>query len=128
MKKTIFRFFKIGDFFLIGLLWIGFLIALVWIRWIVSEGQEVSIYVNNREVYRLSLFERKTVSIQGIIGQTTVEIADGEVWVEKAPCPHQICKHMGKINRCGETIVCIPNRILIQIKGIPENQVDGITM
>ena len=126
--KHLLKLFKIGDFILIGVLLIGFLIGLVWIRLNVHEGQYVSVYMDNREAYRLSLFEPKTVSIQGMIGKTVVQIDHGEIWVEKAPCPHQICKKMGQISRSGEIIVCIPNRILIKVGGVSKNQVDGITM
>ena len=128
MKKTIFKLLKIGDFILIGLILIGFLIGVFWIRRDISKGEEVSIFIDNREVYRFSLFESKTFSIQGMIGETLIQINQGQIWVEKAPCPHQICKNMGKISHSGETIVCIPNRILIQINGRSHNQVDSITM
>lgn len=97
-------------------------------QYFVSKGQQVSIYVNNKEMYRLSLFQDKTICIQGIIGVTVIQIERGEIWVEKAPCPYQICKNRGKISRSGETIICIPNRILIQIGGISQNQVDSVTM
>lgn len=46
-----------------------------------------------------------------------VKPEDGQVWVTEATCPDKICIHQGKISQEGETIVCLPNRMIIQIFG-----------
>ena len=44
---------------------------------------------------------------------------DGEVGVrvEQADCPTQDCVHTGTITRAGQSIVCLPARIIIQLEG-----------
>ncbi|MBP7058871.1 MAG: NusG domain II-containing protein [Lachnospiraceae bacterium] len=46
-----------------------------------------------------------------------VVIKDHEVYMKEADCPDKLCEKMGKISHVGETIVCLPNKIIITIKG-----------
>jgi hypothetical protein len=126
--KKILSILKIGDCIFIGLVLIGFVIGLFLIRSSENEGQTVSIFLENRELYRLLILEDRIIVVQGKIGETVVKIEHGKVCIESAPCPHQLCKNMGRIYRSGESIVCIPNRLLIRIEGSDERSIDSITM
>ena len=42
---------------------------------------------------------------------------DGGVRVEEADCPTQDCVHTGTITRTGQSIVCLPARIIIRLEG-----------
>ena len=46
-----------------------------------------------------------------------VEIKDGEVSVTGASCKNQVCVRHGAISRAGESIVCLPNRLVVTIEG-----------
>ena len=51
-------------------------------------------------------------------GYTLHVILTGEgVWVESADCPTQDCVHTGHISRGGQSIVCLPARVIIQLEG-----------
>ncbi len=71
------------------------------------------------------LEEDRVVEVPGLLGITSVVIKDGEVWVSESPCKQKICIKMGHKHRVGDQIVCIPNRVLVEISGTKE-QVDGI--
>ena len=47
----------------------------------------------------------------------TVLVEPGRIRVEKADCPDQICVHQGYISDGSQPIVCLPNRLIIQIQG-----------
>lgn len=51
------------------------------------------------------------------------------VRVEAADCPTQDCVHTGIISRGGQSIVCLPARIIIRLEGgpPPETVVDAVT-
>ena len=57
----------------------------------------------------------KMIRISGKIGECIMIIKDGEVYMQEADCPNQICVHHAPISHKGETIVCLPNRIIIEI-------------
>jgi hypothetical protein len=47
-----------------------------------------------------------------------LEISAGRIHIADSDCPRQICKHAGWISRPNQTIVCVPNKILVEIKGV----------
>ena len=47
----------------------------------------------------------------------TVTAEDGGLRVSEAGCPTQDCLHTGTISRSGQSIVCLPARIIIQLTG-----------
>lgn len=47
----------------------------------------------------------------------TVTAEDGGLHVSEADCPTQDCVHTGAISRSGQSIVCLPARIIIQLTG-----------
>ncbi|MEG1918380.1 MAG: NusG domain II-containing protein, partial [Oscillospiraceae bacterium] len=49
---------------------------------------------------------------------TLVFFSDG-VAVTAADCPTQDCVHTGKITRAGQSIVCLPNRLIVELSGAP---------
>ena len=71
--------------------------------------------------YRLS--EDQTVDIGG---KNTLVIKDGTARMEKADCPDQICVHHREISRNGESIICLPNQVVVSVKSSEESELDGV--
>lgn len=47
--------------------------------------------------------------------------------VLSSPCPDQVCVHQGKITRSGQTIACVPEKVLVTIAtAAKENDHDAI--
>ena len=46
-----------------------------------------------------------------------VRISGGEVSVSAASCRNQVCAGHGGISKTGESIVCLPNRLVVTIEG-----------
>ena len=46
-----------------------------------------------------------------------LRLTETEVWVESSDCPTQDCVHTGHISRGGQSIVCLPARVIIQLEG-----------
>jgi len=44
-------------------------------------------------------------------------IKDGKVSMTHADCPDQSCIHSMAISRAGESIVCLPNKVVLKITG-----------
>ncbi len=53
-------------------------------------------------------------------------IRDGFVSMTEAYCPDKLCMHQKKINKKGETIICLPRKIVISIDSTDKNEVDGV--
>jgi len=44
-----------------------------------------------------------------------VEVSDGRVRVLRADCPDQVCVRTGWIRYGGQSVVCLPNRVAVEI-------------
>lgn len=86
-----------------------------------NASKYVSIQVNGKEIKRI-IFDKKiigtTIPIETEYGYNLVEIDDEKVRVIEADCPDKIDVKQGYISRIGETIVCLPNKVVIEIKGL----------
>jgi hypothetical protein len=59
-----------------------------------------------------------TFQVEGKNGLTnTVLVEPGKIQVQEADCPDQICVHQGAISDGTVPIVCLPNKLIIQITG-----------
>ncbi len=105
---------------------------------VLSDQKYIQIHVDNQLIKEVSIDKNENVTISFTFGEDNehegvLEYSDGRIRMlplDKGLCPLGICSHTGWISQYGETIVCLPNRILIQftqIKNDNENNVDGIT-
>ncbi|MCR5580761.1 MAG: NusG domain II-containing protein [Pseudobutyrivibrio sp.] len=56
-----------------------------------------------------------------------LSIHDGYAEIIEASCPDQICVNHMHIHYKGETIVCLPNRVVVEIINGEESDIDGAT-
>ena len=68
-------------------------------------------------VFEVDLTDEGPHPIDGPLGQAVLMVRDGKAWLQNAPCPLKICERMGPIDESGEVILCLPNRIHIQVAG-----------
>ncbi len=57
----------------------------------------------------------------------TLEIAQQKAKMIQADCPDQLCVHQKAISRQGETIVCLPHKIVVQIEGGKDAGLDSMS-
>lgn len=50
--------------------------------------------------------------------RNTIEVRDDQIRMKSATCSDQVCVNFGFISRPGETIVCLPHKVLIEIQTI----------
>ncbi|MBQ3664971.1 MAG: NusG domain II-containing protein [Lachnospiraceae bacterium] len=86
-----------------------------------SKGDEIRIKVNGRTYGTYSLDKNQEIDIDTEFGHNTVCIEDGEAYMKEADCPDGYCKHQGHISKGNQTIVCLPHKLVVEIK-INENQ------
>lgn len=67
------------------------------------------------------------VEIDGKV-TNTVQIKGGEVSVSYADCPDQICANHAPVSLAGESIICLPNKVVVSVVGSDgnESQPDGV--
>ena len=53
-------------------------------------------------------------------------IKDGQADMVEANCPDQICVNHQKISKNKETIVCLPNKVIVEIVGGEDTELDVV--
>ena len=84
---------------------------------VVQDGKEVATYPLNVDT---------SVTINSPTGFNTLVIKDGKADVTDADCPDKLCVNQHSISYDGETIVCLPNKLVVKIVSEVESDVDII--
>lgn len=84
-----------------------------------TEGDTVTLTVDGELMGTYSLAQDRTVEI--VTGEqndryNVLIIRDGEAYVAEASCPDGICAAHRPISRRGESIVCLPHRVVITVR------------
>ncbi|MBR1643303.1 MAG: NusG domain II-containing protein [Butyrivibrio sp.] len=94
-----------------------------------TDGDAVAVVTIDGNVYgQYPLSEDITEKIELPDGSYNIlSISDGYASVSEASCPDQICVHHNHIKYQGETIVCLPNKLVVEVHGGEDNGIDGST-
>ena len=124
------NFHKTDILFLSILISAGVLLAVLIYFPRTSAGTYVEIRVDGKRTaaYPLSADRRET--LQTASGENTILIQNGAASMTAADCPDRVCVSMRRISRSGETIVCLPHKLVLEIKnseneGTPLDAVTG---
>ncbi len=80
-----------------------------------TDGKTVEIRVSGEVVQQIPLSESGTYEIEGTNGSDVLVIENGKAHMEEASCPDGVCLGMGEIDSTGESIICLPNEIVVEI-------------
>lgn len=103
---------KKGDIVIICSIALAFVLSVVLLVSFSKQGSRVVIKQDNKIIYNESINTNQTVDT----GTNTVIIKDGIVYMSNATCKNQICVNSGKISKKGESIICLPNKVIVEIK------------
>lgn len=83
-----------------------------------NDGSTVVIIVDGKEygTYSLSTDQTIPVRIDGAI-LNTVQIEGGNAYMIQASCPDHLCIRQGAIHSHAQSIVCLPNHVVVTVEG-----------
>ena len=84
-----------------------------------GEGDVVAVEIDGKPYGTYTLSENRTVEIRTGEGGEELNllvIKDGKAFVETATCPDGICAAHKPIFRDGESIVCLPHRVVVTVR------------
>lgn len=82
-----------------------------------SAGDELIIKADGKKFGSYSLLENKEIIIKKNSHINKVTINDGVVSMSFSDCTGQDCVNHHPISDSGETIICLPNKIVLEITG-----------
>lgn len=109
--------FKKADFILALLLVLLCGGTAFWAAHTGTSGDQVAITVGGKLYGTYSLSQDQTITIKQHGHLNVVSIHGGQVSMTHANCRNQLCVKEGAISRSNQTIVCLPNQVLVEILG-----------
>lgn len=108
-------FLRKNDLILVGILAVLALAAFLFFRLQQTGGSCLEIRVDDQVYGRYSLTEDQEIDLAGEGYANLASIKDGKATMVKADCPDQICVHHKAIDKDGETIICLPHKIVLEV-------------
>jgi hypothetical protein len=94
--------------------------GLLFVKFTKTQGNTVVVKINGVETETHSLSENGEYEIKTGKNNENISvlvIKDGKAYVSVADCPDGICKNFKPISYVGETITCLPHKVVIEITG-----------
>ena len=92
-----------------------------------TQGASVEVYVDNALNMTCPLSKNAVYTISSADGGENVLVVEGGgARMESASCPDGLCVNMGTIRCNGESIVCLPNKVVARVVGGEEADTDII--
>ena len=90
-----------------------------------TDGAYVEIEQPGVPTVSYPLSVNREYSLNG--GTNILVIENGEAYLKDADCPDKTCVKTGRIRYVGQSIICLPNRISITVKGAVDDGVDIVS-
>lgn len=107
------------------------LIAFIW--WFVQDcllkkdGSEIVVSQNGEIIGTYSLFEDTELVFDAAEGGCNhLVIQNGQASMSEADCPDKLCVKQKAISKNGESIICLPHQLVIEVRGGQAAEVDVI--
>jgi len=114
-----------ADVIVISAILLAALLFLAFTLLLRKPGAVAVVEINGETVGEYDLSKDGVFVLNG--GTNTLVIENGEAYVKDSACPDRTCERTGKIRYVGQTIVCLPNRLSVTVKGNSENGVDLVS-
>lgn len=80
-----------------------------------ANGETAAVRLDGNVILEMALNEDMQVPIQSKEGYNIVQVKEGTANVIEADCRDQICVQHAGISKKGETIVCLPHKLVVEI-------------
>ena len=109
--------FKKADFILAAILIIVGIASSLIVSLNGSVGNKVNITVDGELYGVYSLNTDTTIEIKNDGNTNTVTIKNGTAYMSDSSCKNQICVQHAPISNTNESIICLPNKVVVSIVG-----------
>lgn len=91
-----------------------------------ADSKEINVYVDGDlyGTYRIDIDD--TIDIDSEYGHNTLSVKDNKVCMTDSDCDNNSCINMGAISHSYESIICIPNRVVVEISDGNKESIDAI--
>ena len=91
-----------------------------------SEGVYALVTVNGEEYGRYALDKDTQQSIISGEHSNLLAISEGGARISEADCPDKLCVNQGEIRYSGQSIICLPHKVVVEIVGGERSNIDAV--
>lgn len=93
-----------------------------------STGQILRVEKDSKLYGEFPLDQDREIVIDDGVHLNKIVIKNGKAYMDEANCRDQICTHMKEISINGETIICLPNRVFLEVvdNSVTDDGIDKI--
>lgn len=90
-----------------------------------SEGERVLVTVDG-QTSEYPLWTDTAISVEKGDGvSNSIVIKESQVYMAFADCPDQLCVHHRAISKNGESIICLPNKVIVEVESSQSRDIDN---
>ncbi len=105
-----------NDFILLGLLFVSIAVLALSLYLISDEANTVTVTIDGELYGTYSIHDSLTIDIKTGTNEDEVNrlvIEKGKAYISYASCPDGICAEHRPISRTGESIICLPHKVVV---------------
>ncbi len=91
-----------------------------------KTGRILRVEKDGELLYELPLDEDREIVLKDAGHYNKIIIKEGEAYMDEADCRDKVCLHMPPISKAGETIICLPNKVFLEVVDLNSNTNDDI--
>ena len=103
------------------------IVSSVWLGMTSRSGDKATVTVDGKTYGVYSLSEDKTIAVKQGNKLNIIRIKHGFVTMSEASCDNQVCVKHKAISKTGESIICLPNQVVVSIGGKGANKYDSVS-
>ena len=85
------------------------------------ESNQALVYNDNKLILTIDLTKDDKYQVMGLNGEVDIEVKNNQIRVTSETSNYHLCSKQGYISKSWETIVCLPNKIIIRVTSLDQN-------
>lgn len=115
------------DIILMGILLLAISIAVIIFASNQSDGAYAVVIENGKETATYPLDTNIRVSLANGENYNVLVIEDNTARIESASCPDKLCVNQHTVSKNGQSLVCLPNKVVVKIVSEIDSETDFIS-
>ncbi len=121
------KWLSIPDVIIIAVVIVFAVLLLVFCNFSTADNAKYNIYVENQLYKTGSLCDDCEIEVETQNGTSILVVANGKIHMEHGNCPDEFCEKQGEISSSQSKIICLPNKIVVEIVGGEKTNIDAVS-
>ncbi len=92
-----------------------------------GSGSYITVYQDGKPIGTYSIYEERMIQVEtGDAHYNRITIDAGKVRVSEADCPDKLCVKQQAVSKGGESIICLPHKLVITVHSDTQAELDAV--